>query len=73
MCKSDAGTCDQGVVNCSGKPKRSLCKRLTSILQNIQPEWFLLDIYVNDVRDIFIVIKKVLVTHVNFQTGMLNI
>ena len=50
----------QGVVNSSGIPKRCLwscCKGLTSILQNIQPKWFLLDTYVHDVRDIFIVIK----------------
>ena len=34
------------------------CKTFTSILQHIQPEWFLLDIYyVYDFRDIFIVIK----------------
>ena len=50
----------QGVVNSSGIPKRCVWSRykgLSSILQNIQPKWFLLDTYVHDVRDIFIVIK----------------
>ena len=48
------------VVNCSGIQKRcswSCCNRLSSILHNKQPEWFLLAIYVYDVRDIFIVIQ----------------